>query len=298
MEAPQLPPADIEATQPPPGPRLVRTSTGDAMQLKNGLLIGRDVDTCGLILVDEGRAGSDQRVSRRHAEICVENGHFVLVDKGSTRGTTVNAVRMGQKHFLAAGDLLAFGSNEEDVYDTFEFRVEGLAHRPPPPPPPHSNHLSNSEKNYGRRVVETLREQYEAANGALIANDIDGIFKSAGRAVSGLRRALDDYNLRDETARRDVGRRGHAHEANTNGPRRYRGMDDGDGGPQQQRRRFEEHRGSGGGANMEGGHRVQHHQRHDQHYHQRHGSVGIHKGNRGGNRGGKPKHKRTVVLEH
>ena len=54
---------------------------------------------------------SDPNVSRRHAEMRRENGSWVLLDLGSTNGTTVNG-RPGPQHALKDGDRLGFGTSE------------------------------------------------------------------------------------------------------------------------------------------------------------------------------------------
>lgn len=52
---------------------------------------------------------ADPNVSRNHAEVRLVNGAWVLVDLGSTNGTTVNGNRVVE-HQLQTGDEIAFGS--------------------------------------------------------------------------------------------------------------------------------------------------------------------------------------------
>ncbi len=52
----------------------------------------------------------DGTVSRRHARITRESGHFNLADLGSTNGTFVNGRRIRSAVTLSAGDQLRFGS--------------------------------------------------------------------------------------------------------------------------------------------------------------------------------------------
>ncbi len=59
----------------------------------------------------------DPNVSREHADIRPDGDGFVLADRGSTNGTTVNGVRVTQ-HRLADGDQVALGATT-----TFEFRA-------------------------------------------------------------------------------------------------------------------------------------------------------------------------------
>lgn len=54
---------------------------------------------------------SDPNVSRRHAELRRNGDDWVLVDLGSTNGTTVNG-KLAREHRLATGDRLAFGTSE------------------------------------------------------------------------------------------------------------------------------------------------------------------------------------------
>lgn len=54
---------------------------------------------------------SDPNVSRRHAELRRAGGRWVLVDLGSTNGTTVNG-KLAREHHLSDGDTLGFGTSE------------------------------------------------------------------------------------------------------------------------------------------------------------------------------------------
>lgn len=52
---------------------------------------------------------NDSNVSRRHAEIRPTGDAFVIVDLGSTNGTKVNGIRVGERE-LVDGDELGFGT--------------------------------------------------------------------------------------------------------------------------------------------------------------------------------------------
>ena len=52
----------------------------------------------------------DPNVSRRHAEVRPIRDHYVVVDLGSTNGTTVNGSRIHGETRLSDGDIISFGS--------------------------------------------------------------------------------------------------------------------------------------------------------------------------------------------
>ncbi|MDQ3986806.1 MAG: DUF3662 and FHA domain-containing protein [Actinomycetota bacterium] len=62
-------------------------------------------------LSSNGVVLSDPNVSRKHAELRRDQEGWVLVDLGSTNGTTVNG-RLGREHSLKDGDRLGFGTSE------------------------------------------------------------------------------------------------------------------------------------------------------------------------------------------
>lgn len=80
----------------------------------------------------------DTEVSRQHAEIRLQNGHFVITDRGSSNGTFVNGVPV-RSHVLASGDQIQCGrtlilftlpeSDEESKY--VSERVDLLAENSP-----------------------------------------------------------------------------------------------------------------------------------------------------------------------
>lgn len=69
----------------------------------------------GEAIVTIGRLGDstlmldDRNVSRHHAEIRPQGTGFVLIDLGSTNGTTVNGERVAERQ-LRDGDLIEFGA--------------------------------------------------------------------------------------------------------------------------------------------------------------------------------------------
>jgi hypothetical protein len=70
---------------------------------KDSVVIGR-MSTNDVVL-------SDPNVSRRHAELRRAGGRWMLIDLGSTNGTSVNG-KLAREHELAHGDRLMFGSTK------------------------------------------------------------------------------------------------------------------------------------------------------------------------------------------
>jgi hypothetical protein len=76
--------------------------TGDRVTLSETVLsIGR-MPECNIVL-------ADPNVSRNHAEVRPRGTGYVVVDLGSTNGTRVNGVRVGEQE-LQDGDELTFGN--------------------------------------------------------------------------------------------------------------------------------------------------------------------------------------------
>lgn len=122
--APIAPPADYQHAQPqvvhaPPKPRKPKTQawlvddySGQTYQLARGTTsIGRtaDNDVCF----------SDSKVSKHHAKIIEEGGHFRLVDLASTNGTYVNGKMVRQPVMIYPDDTIRFG-------DRFKVRFVGM----------------------------------------------------------------------------------------------------------------------------------------------------------------------------
>jgi len=77
-------------------------STGERVPVgDDGFTIGRLAD-CSLVL-------TDTNVSRMHAEINKSHGRWMLLDLGSTNGTTVNGTPISEIE-VTNGDLIVFGS--------------------------------------------------------------------------------------------------------------------------------------------------------------------------------------------
>jgi len=87
-------------------PRGVTSLTGEIRPVGKPLRIGRDMQ-CEIVI-------SDLAVSRQHARVQWEDGHLILEDLGSSRGTWVNGAPI-QRCALKTGDVVRFGQHAEYV---------------------------------------------------------------------------------------------------------------------------------------------------------------------------------------
>ena len=97
-------PGDIPAADQLAPPAYLRDDDGATFPIRPGLnTLGR-ADAAILV--------ADPTVSRRHAQIGLEEGHLWIEDLGSSNGTLVNGVRLnaGQRKELEGGEKLQFGS--------------------------------------------------------------------------------------------------------------------------------------------------------------------------------------------
>src|SRR5437763_10945066 len=67
----------------------------------------------------------DRYLSRRHAEIVISDGHWVLKDLGSANGTYLNGSRVENELRLHAGDRIRLGDTEI-VFETAEHNTDRL----------------------------------------------------------------------------------------------------------------------------------------------------------------------------
>src|SRR5258708_7541004 len=72
----------------------------------------------------------DARVSAHHAEIRFDNGHYLVVDTGSSNGTLVNG-KMVKMHKLRSGDKIVFGAQGGPEV---KFDIDNAAMVMPAPP--------------------------------------------------------------------------------------------------------------------------------------------------------------------
>lgn len=100
---PQPVPPPPPAAPPPPAPPAIVLNGARLPLAKAVTSIGRSKE-CDVTL-------DDQSVSRRHAEVHVENGQVWILDLGSTNGTEVNGAR-AQRVQLEDGDRIVIGQTE------------------------------------------------------------------------------------------------------------------------------------------------------------------------------------------
>lgn len=103
LPQPVPPPPPVAPVQPPAAPPAI-VLNGARLPLAGAVTsIGRSKE-CDVTL-------DDASVSRRHAEVHLEDGHAWILDLGSTNGTEVNGAR-AQRTQLAHGDRIVIGQTE------------------------------------------------------------------------------------------------------------------------------------------------------------------------------------------
>jgi hypothetical protein len=101
----RAPTPPVVAPPAPPAPDLVTLTVGG---------VPRTVSTPSVVIGRSREADvrlSDEGISRRHAEIRLEDGKYWLIDLGSMNGTRLNGKRVDRAR-LADGDALTLGSTE------------------------------------------------------------------------------------------------------------------------------------------------------------------------------------------
>lgn len=78
-------------------------STGERVPIGNERFTVGRLSDCSLVL-------TDTNVSRMHAELNKSHGRWMLIDLGSTNGTTVNGSPISEIE-ITSGDLVVFGSS-------------------------------------------------------------------------------------------------------------------------------------------------------------------------------------------
>ncbi|MCE1253294.1 MAG: FHA domain-containing protein [Anaerolineae bacterium] len=129
--------------------RLIMNSgptTGTAYPLEKGeITIGRDLGNDIVI--------NDPEVSRHHSRLFLQGENYILEDRGSTNGTSVNGQRLLGPYTLRPGELITLGEHVSFIFENAQLDpdatiissnlnqpvtamppVQPVA--PPPPPPP------------------------------------------------------------------------------------------------------------------------------------------------------------------
>ncbi|MCI0514766.1 FHA domain-containing protein, partial [candidate division KSB1 bacterium] len=94
--------------------------SGDRYRLKpDATTIGRDPDANDMVIRNNQKGAIDPGISRKHAMIVVQNGHYYLVDNNSRNGTYLNGSRLQvtRKHQLNDGDEIEIlGQDDTNVF--------------------------------------------------------------------------------------------------------------------------------------------------------------------------------------
>ena len=67
------------------------------------ITIGREPDNNIVII--------DAEISRKHTQLVLQGGKYIVTDLGSTNGTFLNTQRLTGQHVLQSGELLNLGEN-------------------------------------------------------------------------------------------------------------------------------------------------------------------------------------------
>jgi hypothetical protein len=81
---------------------------------------------------------NDAEVSRKHARLFMQGGHYVIEDLGSTNGTFVNGQRLMGPHILKPGEIISFGEQISATYEAVsevDADATMISGKPAPPPP-------------------------------------------------------------------------------------------------------------------------------------------------------------------
>ena len=132
--------------------RLIMNSgptTGTAYPLEKGeITIGRDLGNDIVI--------NDPEVSRHHSRLFLQGENYVIEDRGSTNGTSVNGQRLLGPYTLRPGELITLGEHVSFIFEGAQLDpdativssgmnnqtavamppVKPVVPTPPPPPPP------------------------------------------------------------------------------------------------------------------------------------------------------------------
>jgi pSer/pThr/pTyr-binding forkhead associated (FHA) protein len=107
------PPTDPEKT-------VFDTLPKGSLVVQSGPATGQQISLQGEVRLGRNRSNSmvflDKKVSRYHAKLIPIDETYVITDLGSSNGTYVNGVRIGQPVRLNTGDLIRIGDSELEFY--------------------------------------------------------------------------------------------------------------------------------------------------------------------------------------
>jgi two-component system, NtrC family, sensor kinase len=126
----------------------------------------------------------DTEVSRQHAEIRFDDGHFVLKDRGSANGTLVNGTPVRMKE-LRDGDQLQLGrtvllfqhSLQDDESEEAADRIDLITR-------PNSDDHANILGEMGQEAARSLGDQTSAGTSAQAFSNLQALYRIAEEAVS------------------------------------------------------------------------------------------------------------------
>ena len=104
---------------------LISESKSFPVNQKFTLIGRRDQQSGNFPEIDLSSLDKDARVSRRHAQIIIDNGSYILRDLGSKNGTFVNGhkITSDTRNELITGDLIRFGNKNSDVVMKFQINI-------------------------------------------------------------------------------------------------------------------------------------------------------------------------------
>ena len=109
--APRPEPAQNPINVPPPTPQKPKTHAWLVSQDGRNYQLNCGDTTIGRLSTNDIQLQGDTTVSRQHAKIVEQNGHFKLYDLGTTSGTRLNNKRVTQPMLLEPDDEIRLGDN-------------------------------------------------------------------------------------------------------------------------------------------------------------------------------------------
>lgn len=109
---------------------------------QENLIIGRDINSHIVI--------NDAEISRKHTQLKMQSGGYVIEDLGSTNGTFVNDQRLMGPHLLKHGEIVTLGDNVKLAFEQLQFDpdatiVSSASTQVSPAPPPETYRLPQQQ---------------------------------------------------------------------------------------------------------------------------------------------------------